>query len=74
MLLVQISDVHCGPMLHRGQPRAAIREINALSPDVLLVTGDMTEDGLVSEFGTARKELKPLKAEKIIYIGGNHDY
>jgi len=74
MLLVQISDIHCGPMLRREQLRAAVKEINEMSPDVLLVTGDMTEDGLVSEFQKARKELKSLKAAKTIYISGNHDY
>ncbi|MGB9741484.1 MAG: metallophosphoesterase family protein [Candidatus Bathyarchaeia archaeon] len=74
MLLVQISDVHCGPMLRRETLRTAIKEINGLSPDVVLVTGDLTENGLISEFTDASKELKKLKAEKIIYLSGNHDY
>lgn len=74
MLLVQISDVHCGPMLRRETLRTAIREINGLSPDVVLVTGDLTENGLISEFTDASKELKRLKAEKMIYLSGNHDY
>lgn len=74
MLLVQISDVHWGPMLRRETLRTAIREINGLSPDVVLVTGDLTENGLISEFTDASKELKRLKAEKMIYLSGNHDY
>ena len=74
MLLAQISDVHCGPMLRKETLRTAIKEINQLSPDVVLVTGDLTEDGLISEFETASKELKKLKAEKVIYLSGNHDY
>ena len=74
MLLAQISDVHCGPMLRKETLRTAIKEINQLSPDVVLVTGDLTEDGLISEFETASKELKKLKAEKLIYLSGNHDY
>jgi 3',5'-cyclic AMP phosphodiesterase CpdA len=52
----------------------AIKEINALSPDVVLVTGDLTENGLISEFQTASKELRKLKTEKILYVSGNHDY
>jgi 3',5'-cyclic AMP phosphodiesterase CpdA len=43
MLLAQISDVHCGPMLRKETLRAAIKEINSLSPDMVLVTGDLTE-------------------------------
>ncbi|MEM3623188.1 MAG: metallophosphoesterase [Candidatus Bathyarchaeia archaeon] len=74
MLIAQISDVHCGPMLRRDTLRAGIKEINELSPDVVLVCGDLTENGLISEFETAVEELKKLKAEKIIYVSGNHDY
>ena len=74
MILAQISDVHCGPMLRRKTLRAAIKEINELSPDIVLITGDLTENGLISEFGAASKELKKLRAKKIIYLSGNHDY
>jgi 3',5'-cyclic AMP phosphodiesterase CpdA len=52
----------------------AVKEINAMSPDVVLVTGDLTEDGLMAEFQLAAMQLKRLKAEKIIYVSGNHDY
>jgi len=48
MLLAQISDIHCGQMLRKETLRAAIKEINNLSPDVVLVTGDLTENGLIS--------------------------
>lgn len=74
MLLTQISDVHCGPMLRQEMLRNAIKEINDLSPDMAIVTGDLTENGLISEFEIAAKELKKLKAKKIIYLSGNHDY
>jgi len=74
MLLVQISDVHCGPMLRRETLRKAIKEINSLSPDFVLVTGDLTENGLISEFEMASKELKRLRTGKVIYLSGNHDY
>jgi Icc protein len=74
MLLIQISDIHCGPMFRREALRTAIKEINEMCPEVVLVTGDLTENGLISEFKTASNELKKLKAQKIIYISGNHDY
>lgn len=74
MLLVQISDVHCGPMFCEETFRSAVREINEMSPDVVLVTGDLTENGLMSEFKTAARELGRIEAEKIIYVSGNHDY
>ncbi len=74
MLLVQISDVHCGPMFQRDVLWTAVKEINEMCPDIVLVTGDLTENGLISEFKTASKELKKLKTGKMIYISGNHDY
>jgi len=74
MLLVQISDVHCGPMFCKETFRQAVKEINTMSPDAVLVTGDLTEDGLRSQFETATRELKKLKANKIIFVSGNHDY
>ena len=74
MLLVQISDLHCGQMFRRRSLRTAIKEINALSPDAVLVTGDLTENGLISEFQTASKELRKLRAKKILCVSGNHDY
>jgi Icc protein len=74
MLIVQISDVHCGPMFLRERLRTAITEINSIRPDIILVTGDLTENGLISEFKLAQKELKKLKADKIVYLSGNHDY
>jgi 3',5'-cyclic AMP phosphodiesterase CpdA len=74
MLIAQISDVHCGPMFRKEMLRAAIKEINGMHPDVVLVTGDLTENGLISEFKMASEDLRRLKAEKIIFVSGNHDY
>jgi Icc protein len=74
MIIAQISDVHCGPMLNKEILRLAIKEINELSPDVVLVTGDLTENGIKEEFETASQELNALKIKKKIYLSGNHDY
>ena len=62
MLIVQISDVHCGPMFLRERLRTAITEINSMRPDIVLVTGDLTENGLISEFKLAQKELKKTES------------
>ena len=35
-MLVQITDIHCGPIFHKETPRSAVKEINDLSPDFLL--------------------------------------
>jgi Icc protein len=74
MLLVQISDVHCGAMFRKAAFSAAVKEINTMCPDIVLVTGDLTENGLISEFELAARELKKLKTKKVIFVSGNHDY
>jgi len=74
MLIVQISDIHCGPMFNNERFRTAIKEINAMSPDAVVITGDLTEDGIQSQFKQAARELKRLKPKNIIYVSGNHDY
>jgi 3',5'-cyclic AMP phosphodiesterase CpdA len=61
MLLVQISDIHCGPMFNKQSFRTAIEEINAMSPDAVVVTGDLTEDGIQSQFKQAAKEERVNK-------------
>lgn len=40
----------------------------------MLITGDLTENGLISEFETAARELRKLKAKRIIHLSENHDY
>ena len=74
MLLVQISDIHYGSMFRAKTLRTAIDEINSMTPDAVLITGDLTEEGLMVEFQKVAKELKRLKAERIIFVSGNHDY
>jgi len=74
MLLAQISDIHCGPQFCKEVFRDAVKEINAMSPDAVLVTGDLTENGIMSEFKMAASELKKLKSSKTIFVSGNHDY
>ena len=50
MLLVHLSDLHCGPKFNEDALLEAIDEINDLLPDAVVVTGDLTEDGLINEF------------------------
>ena len=52
----------------------AIDEINALEPDAILVTGDLTENGLLVEFEEAKRYIDRLKAKEVIVLPGNHDY
>lgn len=55
MLLIKNSDVHCGPMFDAEIFHTAVDEINKLSPEVVIVTGDRMEEGIKSEFQRAKE-------------------
>lgn len=73
MLLVHVSDLHCGPMFKGERLQQAIDEINDLNPDVVVVTGDLTENGLINEFREAKRYLGLLRCKRMIVGSGNHD-
>lgn len=75
MLLVQVSDTHFGG--GEFQPEifeAAVREINDLEPDVVVVTGDLTDNGILSQYRQARARLRAFSCKSKIFCSGNHDY
>ena len=73
LLMVHLSDIHCGPKLQGKTLQRAIDEINVLAPDVVAVTGDLTEEGLFEEFQEARRYLQQLRCKNLVVVSGNHD-
>ena len=74
MLIVQLSDIHVG---FHFQPQVfdkVINEVNKINPDVIIITGDLTNEGLEKEYKECKRLVSKLKAKKIITISGNHDY
>jgi 3',5'-cyclic-AMP phosphodiesterase len=72
--IAQMSDLHCGsPHFVPSLLERAIAEVNELRPDVVIVSGDLTGDGFVQEFQTAREYLDRIECERLIVIPGNHD-
>ena len=72
--IAQISDLHCGsPHFVPGLLERAIVEINALEPDVVVVSGDLTGDGFRQEYESARAFLDTVECERMMVIPGNHD-
>ena len=74
MLIVQISDLHVGSQFLPEKFDVLADEINGLKPDVVVVTGDLTNEGLVREYERCRKLLDRLDTGRLITISGNHDY
>ena len=51
-----------------------IDEVNSLSPDAVIITGDLTNEGLKEEYEQCKELVSKINVEKIIAISGNHDY
>jgi 3',5'-cyclic AMP phosphodiesterase CpdA len=74
VLIAQISDVHVGGARYSQELlHAAVAEINQAEPDVVVVAGDITDDGYPDQFPLARQELESLACPEVVLVPGNHD-
>ena len=74
MLIAQLSDVHVGGGRYREELlRAAIEEINTAEPDLVVVAGDLTDEGYPDQYPLAKEELSALACPLIVRVPGNHD-
>jgi 3',5'-cyclic AMP phosphodiesterase CpdA len=74
MEIVQLSDIHVGSQFREEIFEKVIEEINSLKPDTVVITGDLTNEGLVSEYEKCKDLVSKLNVDKVIAISGNHDY
>jgi 3',5'-cyclic AMP phosphodiesterase CpdA len=82
MLIAQISDLHLrargelyqGLVDSNSMCEAAIRQLNALepSPDLVLITGDIVDEGTAPEYAEAQAILSAIRPP-VLVIPGNHD-
>jgi Icc protein len=74
MQIIQLLDLHIGSLFKQDVFDTIVNEINKLKPDVKVVTGDLTDEGLLSEYERAKLEIEKLDCTDIIVLPGNHDY
>lgn len=82
MWIAQLSDPHIRPagVRYKGVVdanaglAAAVARLNALDPppDLVLLTGDVVDEGSAAEYAAAREILGALRA-RLLVIPGNHD-
>lgn len=72
--IVQLADIHIGPFLKGAWLREIVAKTNALSPDLVAITGDMI-DGSPEELQDDIAPLGDLRAKYGVYgVTGNHEY
>jgi predicted MPP superfamily phosphohydrolase len=72
--IVQISDVHIGPILDRRFAAQVVARANALAPDLIAITGDLV-DGSVRRVGDEVAPFADLRARHgVFFVTGNHDH
>ena len=72
--IAHISDIHVGSnhfvsnLLNR-----AVLEINEMEPDVVLVSGDLTNEGFRQQYSAVSAYLRNIECKRVAVIPGNHD-
>ena len=73
LTLLQISDLHFGPMFLPKVAEALLRAAAEIHPDILVASGDFTQRAKPAQFADARAFLDRLPAVPRIVVPGNHD-
>ena len=69
--IAAVADVHCHEHM-RGQLAESLRDVNDRA-DILIIAGDLTSSGQLSEARELLKELRHVTIP-IIAVLGNHDF
>lgn len=72
--VIQLTDIHIGPIFRGEWLREVVEKTNAEGADLILLTGDYV-DGYVSEIGAELEPLADLRAKYGVFaVHGNHEY
>ena len=78
--VVQLSDLHVSNLFPATHTESVVAAVNALKPDLVLITGDFADGAIDTPKGYANrdKDLAPLEDLKATYgvygVSGNHEY
>lgn len=74
MKIVHISDIHTAePHFLPNLMERVIKEINKIEPEIVVVTGDLTESGYPFEFKRAKSYIERIECDVKVVMPGNHD-
>ena len=69
--ILHLSDIHLGPIYQIASSQKIVNEINALNPDIVVITGDFVDGTL----NITQEWLSPFDTLTIpiLYVTGNHE-
>ena len=74
MKIVHLSDLHLSGFSFMPEwGESVIKLVNSLSADMVIVTGDLTDDGYKYEYDIAITYLRRIEVENKLVLPGNHD-
>lgn len=72
--IAHLSDIHVGNTIFEEDIAKIVEETNALSPDLIVITGDMA-DGMPEHIGSWLNPMREFKAKYgTWFVTGNHDH
>ena len=72
--MVHLSDIHFSEAYYMPEIADSMLEnINRSAPDIVIVTGDLTENGLAAEYDGAKNFIDRIECKNKVIVPGNHD-
>ncbi|RZB32276.1 MAG: hypothetical protein AEth_00599 [Candidatus Argoarchaeum ethanivorans] len=72
--IVHLSDIHtANPHFLPEMALEVVERINEINPEIVIITGDLTESGYPFEFKCAKSYIEKINCASKVIIPGNHD-
>ncbi len=72
--IVHLSDIHVSDTYFLPDVAGKVVDsINEIAPDIVVVTGDLTQHGYYPEFAGAKELIDRIDCENKVIVPGNHD-
>lgn len=72
--IVQLSDIHLGPMVGSADLERMVNRVLMIKPDIVVITGDLV-DSTVEKLKQVVLPLKKLSSRYgVFFVTGNHEY